>query len=195
VPSPHRASGAVWGEAVRAIRSGGVICYPTDTLWGLGADPSRPEALRRLFQVKERPEGMPLSVAFSSLEEIEPWALLSSRDRALLRMHLPGPYTFLVRASPRARRGWAPAVLGPGGRLGVRVPDHPGARSLLAAVGPLTSTSANRHDRPPVRDVGEARRTFGSGVDAYVEAAPAPRGSPSTLVDLFGPVPVVVHRA
>ncbi len=165
------------------MRAGAVVCYPTDTLWGLGADPSRPEALRRLAEVKGRPEGMPVSVAFSSLEEIEPWALLSAPDRAVLRVHLPGPYTFLLRSSPRARQRWAPGVLGPGGRLGVRVPDHPGARAFLTATGPLTSTSANRHGSPPVRDLQEARRTFGSRVAAYVAASPAPRGVPSTVVD------------
>ncbi len=182
-PRPGRTP---WDEGVRAVRSGGVVCYPTDTLWGLGVDPSCPEALRLLAEVKARPAGLPVSVAFSSREEIEPWVLLSPGDRCLLRVHLPGPYTFLLRSSPRAKRRWAPAVLGPGGRLGIRVPDHPGARAFLAATGPLTSTSANRHGRPPVRDLKEARRTFGSRVAAYLAVLPEPRGVPSTVVDLVG---------
>lgn len=194
MPQRARAGRTPWDEGVRAVRSGAVVCYPTDTLWGLGVDPSRPEALRLLAEIKERPAGMPVSVAFSSLEELEPWVLLSPRDRGLLRTYLPGPYTFLLRASPQARRRWAPAVLGPGGRLGIRVPDHPGARAFLAATGPLTSTSANRHGDPPVRDVNEARSTFGSRVSAYVAAPPEPRGEPSTVVDLVAPSPRAVRR-
>ena len=195
MPQRARVRRSAWEKGLDAVRSGAVVCYPTDTLWGLGVDPSRPEALRRLAEVKGRPAGLPVSVAFSSLEEIEPWVLLSSRDRVLLRTYLPGPYTFLLPASDRARRAFAPAVLGPQGRLGVRVPDHPGARAFLAATGPLTSTSANRHGEAPVRSVQEARKAFGSAVAAYVEAAPRPRGEPSTVIDLVGPAPPTARRS
>lgn len=180
--------------AVRAVRQGRPVLYPTDTLWGIGVRPDDPRAVRRLYELKERPGGMPVSVAFSSYEEVEPYADLRPSARATIRRWLPGPFTFLVPASARARREWAPSILGEGGTVGVRIPDHPLARSLLAHTGPLTSTSANRHGEPPCPDAAAARRQFGARVGAYLSGPPAPTGRPSALVGLTGARPTVVRR-
>ncbi len=180
--------------AAAAVRRGRPVAYPTDTLWGLGVSPRDRAAVARLYRLKERPGGMPVSVAVSSLEELEPLVRLTAPARVLLRRTLPGPYTFLLPASAAARRAFAPSVLGAGGTLGVRVPDHPVARRLLARTGPLTTTSANRHGEPPVRSVAEARRAFGGRVGAYVGGGPSPAGRPSTLVSLLGRSPRLVHR-
>jgi L-threonylcarbamoyladenylate synthase len=181
-------------RAVRALRDGQLVVYPTDTLVGLGARADDPEAVERLLAAKQRSAALPLSIAVSSLEELEPWAELTEPRRAWLRRHLPGPYTALLPASPRARATFAPAVLGPDGRIGVRIPDHPLARSLAELVGPVTATSANRHGAPASRTVAEARRIFGTEVAAYVDGAPAPSGRPSELVDLSGASPRPVRR-
>lgn len=181
--------------AVRAVRAGTPILYPTDTLWGLGVRPTDSSAVRRLYAAKRRPEGMPVSVAFSSYEEAEPFVRLTPGARSLLRRTLPGPYTFLLPASARARRRWVPSVLGETGTVGIRIPDHPTARALLARTGPLTTTSANRHGEPPCRTVQDARRIFGSEVGAYVSGAPSPSGQPSTIVALAGSRPTVLRRS
>ena len=103
-------------KALRALSAGKIVAHPTDTLLGLAVRADSAPALRHLFEVKGRPEGSPVSVLFSSVEEIEPWARLTPRTRALLRTSLPGPYTFLVPASPRARKHFAPRrSRGPGG--------------------------------------------------------------------------------
>jgi len=181
--------------AVHAVRRGRPILYPTDTLWGLGVRPDDAAGVRRLYALKERPEGMPVSVAFSSYEEMERFVYLSPSSRATIRRWLPGPFTFLLRASPKARREWVPAVLGVSPTIGVRIPDHPVARELLARTGPLTTTSANRHGRPPCRTAAEARRAFGAQVAVYVTGGQSPSGRPSTLVALTGRRPHVVHRS
>lgn len=181
--------------AVEAVRRGRPIFYPTDTLWGLGIRPDDPAGVHRLYTLKERPEGMPVSVAFSSHEEIEPYAELSPLARATIRRWLPGPFTFLLHAGPKARHEWAPAVLGESQTIGVRIPDHPVARTLLARTGPLTTTSANRHGHPPVRTTAEARRTFGREIGAYVEGDKPPTGRPSTIVALTGSRPRIVRRS
>ncbi len=185
---------ALTDRPLRALAAGGVIVYPTDTLLGLGARAEDPAAVARLVDLKGRPEGAPISVAVSSFEELERWAVLTPAGRAWARRSLPGPFTLLARASPRARRALAPEILGPGGTIGLRLPDHPVARALCRDAGPLTATSANRHGHAPCRTVAEARRTFGRGVAAYVPATPAPSGRPSTLVDWTGPHPRVVER-
>lgn len=186
--------GALIGRAAAALRAGGVVCYPTDTLMGLAVSPSRPDALARLFAVKRRPEGAPVSLAFSSLEEIEPYAELSLRSRRELRERLPGPYTCLLRPSPWARRRLPRGVVGPTGALGVRVPDHPVARELARLVGPITSTSANLHGLPPVRSEEEARRSFGRQVAVYLPPLPPMSGVPSTVLDLTGGAPRELSR-
>lgn len=183
------------GAAVRAVRSGYPVLYPTDTLWGFGVRPGDRTGVRRLYALKGRPEGMPVSVAFSSYEELEPYVRLTATSRATLRRWLPGPFTFLLRASPKARREWVRSVLGESSTVGVRIPDQPLARDLLARTGPLTTTSANRHGRPPCRTAAEARRVFGRKIGAYVTGGAAPSGHPSTIVDLTGPRPHVVRRS
>jgi L-threonylcarbamoyladenylate synthase len=181
--------------AVRAVRRGRPIFYPTDTLWGLGVRPGDQTGVRRLYALKERPEGMPVSVAFSSYEEVEPFVQLSSAARATIRRWLPGPFTFLLRASAKARREWAPAILGESRTVGVRIPDHSVARALLARTGPLTTTSANRHGHAPYRTAADARRALGDRIGAYVTGGGRPSGRPSTIVALTGPRPRIVRRS
>ena len=114
--------------------------------------------------------------------------------RAWLRRNLPGPYTALLPASAAAKLSLAPGIVGADGTIGIRIPAHPLARSLAELVGPVTSTSANRHGEPPARSVAEARRVFGSEVAVYLDGEPAPSGRPSELVDLTGAKPRPVRR-
>lgn len=170
------------------------MAYPTDTLVGLAVGAHDAAALARLFEAKRRPQGAPVSIAFSSLEEVEAYVDLDPRGRRFLRDVLPGPYTLLGRPSTWARRSLPRGLLGPTGALGVRVPDHPVARELARLAGPITSTSANRHGDPPARTVAEARRTFGAEIAVYVPDTPPGSGLPSTLVDLTGPRPRTLAR-
>ncbi|MCI4369015.1 MAG: threonylcarbamoyl-AMP synthase [Thermoplasmata archaeon] len=181
-------------EAVRALRRGAVIVYPTDTLLGLGARAVDRRAVERLCRTKRRPGGMPISLAVSSIEELESLIELDPLGRRFVREHLPGPYTLLARATPWATGKLAPELIGHSRVIGVRVPDHRVARELAREVGPIVSTSANRHGEPPCRTVEEARRVFGSEVGAYLAARPLPSGRPSMIVDLRGAEPRKVAR-
>ncbi len=180
-------------EAVRALWQGELVLVPTDTLFGLAARASDRAAVARLHEAKGRPSSQPISIALSSTEELEPYAVLRPSGRRFVRRHLPGPYTVLARPSAFARRTLDPSVAG-GATVGLRVPDHPVVRELARRVGPITATSANRHGAPPVRSVALARRVFGAKVRVYLPAVPRPSGIPSTLVDLTGPVPRVRGR-
>ena len=180
--------------AARALALDGLVVYPTDTLLGLGARAESARAVDRLLRVKERLGGPPLSFALSSYEEIEPWAELDEDARARIRRSLPGPFTFLVRASRLARRRLAPAMIGPRGTVGIRIPDHAVARDLARLVGPLVATSANRHGQPPARTDAQAPRRFGRSVEVYLPARPPPLGRPSEIVDLTVPSLRVLRR-
>lgn len=181
------------GAAVRALRRGALVVYPTDTLLGLGARAADRAAVRRLLAVKGRSAAQPVSVCLSSTEELERYARVSPAARRFVRRHLPGPYTVLLAPSPEARHAFAPSIAGfPA--VGFRVPDHPVARELARRAGPLTATSANRHGASPTRRVVAARRALGRAVACYLAARPPGSGVPSTLVDLTGGTPHTVHR-
>ncbi len=180
-------------DAVRALLSGRLVVYPTDTLYGLAARAEDGRAVERLIALKGRAPEQPISVAVSSTEEAEPLATLSPTARRFLRTELPGPYTLLVPPSTEAR-GTLPGAIVGGRSIGLRIPDHPLARELARRVGPITATSANRHGEPPARSLAAARRALGDGVAVYLPTRETPSGRPSTLVDLTGPAPRAVPR-
>ncbi len=182
-------------RAERALRAGRLVVYPTDTLLGLGARALDPGAVDRLLRAKARSARVPLSFAVSSYEEVEPWAELDAASRTEIRHRLPGPYTLLLPASAAARRSLAPGLVSAEGKVGVRIPDHPVARELARRVGPVVSTSANRHGVPPSRSIAEARAAFGREVAAYLPAVPPPSGRPSEIVDLAGARRRVTRRS
>lgn len=181
------------GVGARALAAGGLVVHPTDTLYALAARALDRAAVARLIAVKGRRPGQPLSVAVSSVEELERWARLGPSSRRFVRNELPGPYTVLLRPSEEGRRSLAPEVAA-GPTIGLRVPDHPLARELARRVGPIVATSANRSGEPAARSVEAARRALGAAVAAYLDAPPSPSGRPSTLIDLTGARPRPVRR-
>lgn len=169
-------------EVVEALKGGGLVVYPTDTLYGLGADPYDGAAMDRLYRVKGRPPGEPVALVVASLEEARRLAHLSPAALRLWEAFLPGPVTLILRATPEAPPR---AVTGEGG-VGLRMPDHGIPLAVAREFGPFTATSANRHGRPSPRTREEAEAQLGDEVDLYVDAGPSPIGRGSTVVDLTG---------
>lgn len=178
---------------VRALLAGSLVVHPTDTLYALAARALDPSAVGRLVAAKGRPVGRPLSVAVSSVEELERWGRLGAPARRFVRDRLPGPFTVLLHPTADARRELAPEVAS-GPTIGLRVPDHPLAQELARRAGPVVATSANRSGKPAPHRLADVRRAFGSLVAAYVSGPPRPSGVPSTLVDLTGERPRQVPR-
>jgi L-threonylcarbamoyladenylate synthase len=178
-------------EAVRAIRRGGVIAMPTDTLYGLGVDPFRADAVARVFHVKGRSaeRALPL-LAADAAQVIEHIGALPPLAARLASCFWPGPLTLLV-AAPAAL---AAGVSGDTGKVGIRVPAHRVARTLCRACGvPVTATSANVSGEGPSADPDEVARALGSRIDVLVDAGITPGGPPSTIVDATGEEPVLVR--
>jgi len=177
--------------AVRAIRNGGVVAMPTDTLYGLAADPFRAEAVQRVFAVKARSAGQALPLVAADLDQVSAWiGALPPLAADLALRFWPGPLTLLLVAPETM-----PSVLNAGtGRVGVRVPSHPVARALCRLCGhPLTATSANPSGAPPSADPDEVARTLGERIDVLIDAGRAPGGPASTIVDVTGETPVLVR--
>jgi L-threonylcarbamoyladenylate synthase len=177
----------------RALLAGALVVHPTDTLYALAASARSRTAVRRLVRAKGRPDGKPLSVAVSSVEELERWGRLAPPARRFVRRELPGPYTVLLAPTPEARRRLAPEVAS-AVAIGLRVPAHPLALELARRAGPIVATSANPSGAPAPRDLAGARRAFGSAVAVYLDERPRPSGVPSRLVDLTGARPREVPR-
>lgn len=166
--------------AARLLQSGGVIAYPTEGVWGLGCDPMNEAAVRRLLDLKQRPEAKGLIIIAASLTQVEQW--LSGLDvgqRAACAATWPGPYTWVVPAAS------APAWLrGQHDSVAVRVTAHPGVQALCNAFGgALVSTSANVSGRPPARDALQLRQHFGRGLDYILPGRLGGDGKPSEIRD------------
>lgn len=172
----------------RAVLAGDVAVIPTDTVYGLVADPRSPDAMARLFRLKGRSESVPVAVLVGSLAQAEQLVEVNSWFRRLAERHWPGALTLVapLRSAPGL-------VAGTGSTLGVRCPDDAFVRALAERVGPVAATSANRHGRPPVVDGAAAREVFGAELDVIVDGGP--RGSTaSTVVDVTGNEPIVLRN-
>lgn len=169
-------------RAVGILTSGGIVVYPTETLYGLGADAWNDDALERLLGLKVREPGKPIAVLIGDLDMLGELAESVPAEAAqLIERHWPGPLTLVFAARPRV-----PAALtGGSGGIGVRISSHPVARALVTALGrPLTSPSANPAGKPPPRGVEEAAAYFGAAVDFYLDGGPLPGEPASTVVDV-----------
>ncbi len=167
-------------EAAKVLVGGGVVVYPTETVYGIGASIYIPEAVERVFEIKRRERGMPLSVAVASFEMMEQVASISEDDLALLRKVLPGPVTVLVEKDPDL-----PDTVTAGSPLvGIRFPDHPMALELIGMAGPITSTSANLSGQKPPASIEELDPKIAKKVDFVLDGGRSRFAQPSTLVDL-----------
>jgi L-threonylcarbamoyladenylate synthase len=183
---------AVLEEAARCLRDGGLVAFPTDTLYGLGAVAAQERAVQRLFEAKERPGDRPLPIFVASAADVDSVATeVSQAGRRLMETFWPGGLTLVLRRHPRFHS----LALAGGDTVAVRVPAHPVALELLRRVGePLTGTSANLSGRPGPRTAGEVRRQLGGRVDLIVDGGPCPGGVESTVVDCTVDPPRVLRE-
>lgn len=184
-------AGAAWQRAVDELRAGGVVVVPTDTVYGIAADAFNLLATGRIFALKRRPRSLPLPVLVSRPRQA--WALAASVPQAatdLAAEYWPGALTLIVPQTPDL-----PWDLGrSAGKIALRMPMHQGLLSLLESVGPVAATSANVSGEPTPRTVAEIYARLGDGVGVYVDGGEAPTDKGSTIVDVTGPVPLVVRE-
>jgi L-threonylcarbamoyladenylate synthase len=187
---PDTASGAWLEEAAAAVAAGLVVAFPTDTLYGLAADPRSTVAMARLFDLKGRAGAHVVALAASDLAQVRQVVEVDGVAERLAAAFWPGPLTLVLRPLGTL----APAVLGGTGGVGIRVPDHPVARGLARLFGcPVTATSANRTGEPASTSPDDVAHAL-PGLDVLVDAGPSAGGPPSTVVDLSGDAPVLVRE-
>ncbi len=176
--------------AVAAVRSGDVIGLPTDTVYGIAADPMSESAVARLFELKGRPDHKPIGLLVASLEQAREIGEMSDVAARLAADHWPGALTLVV--APRViLADWVGDAQSQ--TVGLRVPDHPITLHILAAAGPLAVTSANLSGGEESLSHDDARTVFGKLVPVYVEGR-SPGGQSSTVVDVTGGEVVVLRQ-
>ena len=168
-------------RAVERLRHGGLVAYPTDTVYGLGAAADNDDAIRRLFEVKGRSPDKALPLLLASADQVEGVAaVVPPVARRLMAAFWPGGLTVVLLRAPSYRS----LALGGGDTVAVRVPDHPVPRQLIERLGgPLTGTSANRSGSPAPLTAAEVRRQLGGRVDVVIDGGPCAGGVESTVVD------------
>jgi L-threonylcarbamoyladenylate synthase len=177
-------------QAVRALRRGAPVAFPTDTVYGLGALAADPAAIGRLYDIKGREETKAIAVLLAGDDQLPQVATdLSPAARALARRFWPGALTLVVPRHPTL-----PDVLSPLPTVGVRVPDHPAARALLAAAGPLAVTSANLSGAPDCRTALQVGEQLAGRVELILDGGETPGGTPSTVVDTTGESIAILRR-
>jgi len=170
-------------RAAQVAKDGGLVVYPTDTVYGLGTNPLIPSAVTRVYRVKERPMDKPLPVLVSSIEAAKRLVEMNLVAECLARSLWPGAVTLVLPAKPVAPRELHAGI----GRLGVRMPNHRVALRLIEmSGGALIGTSANKHGRDSPRTAREAIEQLDGEVDVVIDAGPVPGGRPSTVVELLG---------
>ena len=178
-------------RAVALLRQGGTVAFPTETVYGLGADATNPEAVRRIFAIKRRPADHPLIVHLAEAAMLDDWARdIPESARRLAARFWPGPLTLILKRQPRV----PDAVTGGQDSVGLRVPAHPLALALLKEFGGgIAAPSANRFGRVSPTTAAHVRAELGTEVDLILDGGPCAVGIESTIVSLVNEAPVLLR--
>ena len=178
-------------KAADIIKEGGLVVFPTDTVYGIGCNPFNEEAMDRLFHVKKRDRDKPIPILVSSIKKAEEIAEFGSLAKKIARRYWPGALTLVLPAKAKT----PPMLRGPGNTVGIRIPNHPFALSLIKAVdGYLTGTSANLSGKEPACTAKEAKKQLGNKVDFVIDAGRCPIGISSTVVEVTSNRPKVLRQ-
>ena len=176
-------------EAIDVLADGGVVIYPTDTVYGLGANIFDNKAVRNVFKIKQRKLLKPLSILVSNTDAIEVVAKISVYQKDTLDKYLPDPYTFILNKTPVVPRVVTSGLT----HVGVRVPKNEIA-CKLASIFPITTTSANLSDENVLSTPDKILEQLGCDVDLVIDVGPLESNKASTIVDLTPPQPIFIRR-
>jgi len=178
-------------KAIEILKRGGVVAFPTDTVYGLGCASRYQEAVVKIYRIKDRPQGMALPLLLADIRQIDEFAAsVPAAARLLAAEFLPGALTLVLK-----KKETVPDYFTAGGdTIALRVPAHPVPRALVSGMGmPLVGTSANLSGSPSALTAAEVRAQLGDRLDLVIGGGRVPGGRESTIVDVTGEIPVVVR--
>ena len=176
-------------EAINVLADGGVVLYPTDTVYGLGANIFDKKAVKRVFDIKQRSYLKPVSILVKDVETIDVVAKISLGQKNTINEYLPGPYTFILD-----KRSIVPRIITSGtSYVGVRVPDN-GLARRLAGIFPITTTSANISDDEVLSNPRDILNQLDCEVDLVIDVGDLKSVKSSTIVDLTSFKPKIIRK-
>ena len=178
-------------RAVAILRAGGLVAFPTETVYGLGADASNPEAVQKIYAAKERPREHPLIVHVADVTQVKEWTReFADTAERLGQRYWPGPLTLILKRAAHV----SDLVTGGQDTVALRVPSHPVARALLKGFGSgVAAPSANRYGRVSATTAQHVRSEFGDAVECVLDGGASDVGIESTIVDLSGGQPALLR--
>lgn len=187
---PWNPSGELMARAADVLRGGGLVAFPTETVYGLGANALNPEAVKGIYRAKGRPSDNPLILHLSRVEQAEPLVHVDERARRLMCAFWPGPLTLVLRARdvvPMEARGGLSTVA-------LRMPSHPVASALIDASGfPLAAPSANVSGRPSPTDAETVWADLRGRIEMILDGGPVSVGIESTVIDVSEGLPLLLR--
>ena len=188
--NPHNPQQRKIDQVVEILSRGGVIAYPTDTLYGIGCDIMNKKAIARVYQIKRWPKDKPFSFICSDLKNISQYAKVSNYAYKTMRRLLPGPYTFILEGSNLVPK----MMLTKRKTAGIRVPNNPICISLIQSLGnPIISTTAGTADGDVLNEPWLIQEHFGKQLDVVIDGGPTP-GHPSSVISLIGDEPEILRE-
>jgi L-threonylcarbamoyladenylate synthase len=177
-------------QAAECLHDGGIVAYPTDTLYGLAVDPRQDEAVEKLYRAKGRDSGVAIPLIAGSIDQAKRVGVFGTAHLILARAFWPGPLTIVVPSRGTA----SPLISAEERTVAVRVPAHPIARLLADRLNfCITATSANQSGQQPAATAAEAAAALSASIDVVLDAGPAPGGPPSTIVEIASSGPRLVR--
>ena len=186
--SPQNPDMDLISDAIDIMADGGIVLYPTDTVYGLGANIFNNEAVNRIYEIKKRDSSKPLSVLVQDIESLELIADLNRDSREIVNKWLPGPFTFILK-----KKKLVSPYVSASSKVGVRIPDYPIARQL-ASLFPIITTSANLTDECTLSNPKDILNQIGDNVDLIIDVGDLGKAKPSTVIDLSSSKPSLIRN-
>jgi L-threonylcarbamoyladenylate synthase len=179
-------------KAVDILRKGGVIAFPTDTVYGLGTGIHNESGIKRIYEIKKRSTSVALPVLLADVAQLsEVSRALPAKAWRLINKFMPGGLTLIVFRNQAV----SDLITAGGDTVAIRIPDHPVPRALIKGIGmPIIGTSANISGKPTLVSAEDVLGELGKNVDMIIDAEPAPNGKESTVVDIASDIPVVLRE-
>ncbi|PIP37539.1 MAG: threonylcarbamoyl-AMP synthase [Desulfobacterales bacterium CG23_combo_of_CG06-09_8_20_14_all_51_8] len=188
--NPENPQPRLIAQAVAVLRDGGIIAYPTDTIYGIGCDIMNKKAIEKIYWIKRRERNQPFSFICSDLKHISDYAKVSNYAYKTMKRLLPGPYTFVLEGSRLVPK----IMLTRRKTAGIRVPNHEICLSLVRELGnPIISTSASTPEGESFLDPSLLHDHYGANIDLVIDGGPV-SGNPSSVVSLIDDTPEIIRE-
>lgn len=179
-------------RTVQVLKDGGIVIFPTETVYGIGANAYNSEAVRRIYEVKNRPDEKPLSIMVSGIDEIEKYAVIENEsERKIINSFMPGPITVILKKKP----GLFDYISSGKDTIGIRIPDNKIVLEILKKLQlPIVAPSANISGMPSGVDLNNILKDFDGKVDVCINGGKAKLGEASTIVKVIDGAPVILRQ-